>query len=707
MKQWIIQKLFLNSSLGRSAFIAGAILWGALLLPAAYIILNVQLSNLNQTEVERRNSIQELLVNTFTTTSRFGDLVNARGMVLKLGKSFGLNDLGVCKDGVDIIPRAFENRCLDIPAENSKSIENGIILRFYWSDTKVNWSTIVIKTILLSLFFSFLMFLLTSVFYYRILKKRIHFLSEGIINENAGESNPLESFSVPEMQPVVQALRDYRTKISQYHLEKQKLESEAVFASVAKQVSHDIRSPLSALTMVAGSLNEIPEDKRILIRNATQRINDIANDLLQKGQKSDFKNHKIIMNAADGTQRSSETLKLSIEFIPALIDILVSEKRMQYREYSGVEIEVALKNSFGAFAQINSAELKRVISNLVNNAVEAFNYHEGKVTVGVRKVTIGEVPQVELFVKDNGKGIPKHVLEKLGKMGVSHGKDGTQSGSGLGVYHAKKTAESFGGSFRIESTEGQGTLIKIILPLAEAPSWFANKIDLTGKRYLVSLDDDISIHQIWSGRLQSLGFFDIEHIKFQSGDAFSQYVNANINKLKQTLFLVDFELLNQSKTGLDLIEDLGIEKYAILVTSRYEEISIQSRTSYLRLSLLPKALAGFVPFERQAPKELLDLVLLDDDELVRTFWTMAANDSNKNILTFSSFEEFKKQEQVINRATPIYIDSNFENGIKGEDIAGDLHKMGFTELFLATGYAPKTIDKPHYIKKIVGKDFPA
>ena len=67
---------------------------------------------------------------------------------------------------------------------------------------------------------------------------------------------------------------------------------------------------------------------------------------------------------------------------------------------------------------------------------------------------------------------------------------------------------------------------------------------------------------------------------------------------------MDYELLNQPKTGLDLIEDLGIEKYSILVTSRYEEASIQARVSYLRLSLLPKTLVGFVPFEMHDPKAL-------------------------------------------------------------------------------------------------------
>lgn len=42
---------------------------------------------------------------------------------------------------------------------------------------------------------------------------------------------------------------------------------------IAAQLSHDIRSPLSALSMVVGILKDIPEEQRVLIHHATQRIN--------------------------------------------------------------------------------------------------------------------------------------------------------------------------------------------------------------------------------------------------------------------------------------------------------------------------------------------------------------------------------------------------------------------------------------------------
>jgi signal transduction histidine kinase len=498
---------------------------------------------------------------------------------------------------------------------------------------------------------------------------------------------------------------------------------------IAKQVSHDIRSPLSALTMVVGTLKEIPEEKRILIRNATQRINDIANDLLHKGDNNEAGQH--LNDSSKTSGNTNENIKLTTEFIPVLIDILTSEKRMQFREYSELEIEVDLKDSFGAFAMVNSNELKRVISNLVNNAVEAFKSHHGRIVVGVKKLSAGNTHEVEISVSDNGKGIPKHILEKLGQMGVSHGKEGTQSGSGLGVYHAKKTAESFGGNFEIDSTEGVGTTIRIILPLAVSPNWFANKIDLTGKKYLVSLDDDISIHQIWAGRLVSLGLSDIEHLRFQSGETFKQYVNSNMNKLKATLFLVDYELLNQPLTGLDIIDELGIEKYSVLVTSRYEEISIQERANRLRLSILPKALAGFVPFETQQTKGehagaavlnltntnpagptneekvLYDLCLIDDDiQLIHPVWAFVAESKGLKIRMFSTPQAFFAVADSIDQRTPIYVDVSLGDGIKGTDVAQEIHKLGFSEINLATGYSADSIEVPSFIRRVVGKDFP-
>lgn len=114
--------------------------------------------------------------------------------------------------------------------------------------------------------------------------------------------------------------------------------------------------------MALYGLSSIPEERRILIRNAVQRINDIANDLLEKSKSS-----KLGLTA---------TVTSSIDQMSPLIDSLVSEKRIQYRDRSNIEISVDLEKSYGLFAKVNANEFKRVISNLINNSVEAANAGE-------------------------------------------------------------------------------------------------------------------------------------------------------------------------------------------------------------------------------------------------------------------------------------------------------------------------------------------
>ena len=98
---------------------------------------------------------------------------------------------------------------------------------------------------------------------------------------------------------------------------------------------------------------------------------------------------------------------------------------------------------------------------------------------------------------------------------------------------------------------------------------------------IVVLDDDQSIHNIWNGRLKSLGALDhgIELISFTSADAFKKWFAA------------------QPVTGLDVVEGLSIQNSSILVTSRHEEKYIIERCHRLGMKMIPKMMAGLVPFK--------------------------------------------------------------------------------------------------------------
>lgn len=238
----------------------------------------------------------------------------------------------------------------------------------------------------------------------------------------------------------------------------------AAMASISAQVAHDIRSPLAALESAIRALPELPAEKRDLISAAAGRIKNIADDLLARN--------------------GSGAAKPAAPVLPsALIEEAVAEKRAQLAGRGDISITARLDaGARGAAAAADAAALARILSNLINNALEALP-GRGSVTVGLS----ASGGAVTITVGDDGKGIPPEILAGLGQRGRTHGKAG---GTGLGLYHARTTVEAWGGKFRISSAPGKGTVVSLALkrasPRSAAPGSLA-----------VLLDDDELVHMNW------------------------------------------------------------------------------------------------------------------------------------------------------------------------------------------------------------------
>lgn len=369
---------------------------------------------------------------------------------------------------------------------------------------------------------------------------------------------------------------------------------------MASQVAHDIRSPLAALSAIETSLSELPEQKRILIRESVRRINDIANNLMST-YRSSHESKPIFESDPSSLSKN----QLTSEFLAPIVDSLVSEKRAQFANNSKVQIIANLNESYGLFAKVNPIEFRRVLSNLINNSVEAFKDKSGMVLI---RITSDKKNKIQIIIQDNGCGIPENIISRLGNLGVSFGKENTDSGSGLGIYHAKKTIESFGGLMKIQSYEGKGTTITLELHQENVPSWFVDSLDLTDIRQIISLDDDSAIHEVWDHKfLQEVEGTTklIRRGRFQSGIQLKEWLQTeNPKNLQSTLFLCDYELLGQKQNGLDWIQQLNLHPQAILVTSRYEEPILRSKCQALNVKLIPKTMAGLVPIHIQTKQEV-------------------------------------------------------------------------------------------------------
>ncbi|MEK7287842.1 MAG: HAMP domain-containing sensor histidine kinase [Elusimicrobiota bacterium] len=528
------------------------------------------------------------------------------------------------------------------------------------------------------------------------------------------------------------------------HTEILNVKREAAIGELALQVAHDIRSPLAALDATVGAVNKLPEEERLIIRSAVNRIKDIANHLLEKNRaQGDAKAQ------ANAGNQDSQTIQTTSVLLSSFIEPLITEKRLQFRPQSGIEITANLDaSSYGLFAKVEPREFKRVLSNLINNSVEALK-EKGSVTVNLA----GNGDWFLLKVKDNGPGIPPEILSKLGQRGQTHGKAG---GSGLGLYHARTSLESWGGSLNLESRVGQGTSIAIKLPKATPPSWFVSELLLPIQSPVVILDDDPTIHQVWQGRLDSLRV-DEQGIKVQhcsTPDELREWVKANQQTSATAIYLTDFELLGFKETGLSLVEELNLGPQAILVTSRYEEERVLKDCLRLGVRLIPKNLVGFVPIridgswkmenggrERevggwqkgdgrsphpalgaapqapqvpralrtaspQAGRGIKKAVLIDDDKLVQMTWRMAAKGAGVELSSFSSPQDFEKAHSTIARDTPIYLDSSFPGDQKGEDFLPRLKELGFTQISMATGFEADSPKLKALGIPVIGKEPP-
>ncbi len=241
-------------------------------------------------------------------------------------------------------------------------------------------------------------------------------------------------------------------------------------SDMAAQVAHDIRSPLAALGASVKGL-AVPPEQRTLIDGAVGRMQGIADDLLRRYR-------------APGAEARA---KLETRSLAGLIEQVVAEKRIQHKDRAGLNIEF-INSADGAKAAVDPKEFQRMISNLVNNAVEALD-KAGAVSVSL------SAPDGRVVVKvaDDGRGIPPEILSKLGRKGETHGKDG---GTGLGLYHARTAVESWGGELKIDSRPDNGTTVTLSLPAAAKPA--------AGLRAIL-LDDDPLVHMNWKMAAKAAG----------------------------------------------------------------------------------------------------------------------------------------------------------------------------------------------------------
>ncbi len=301
-------------------------------------------------------------------------------------------------------------------------------------------------------------------------------------------------------------------ELNHSNIMKQKHEAQKNKFKIARQVAHDVRAPLSILNDNKEKIvSTIPDSG-----NAIGRLNEIINDLL-----------------------GSKTEEIELPIITTINEVL-NEKNSSAINFSSDLSQDESKYFF------NHQRFKRLLSNLINNSIEA------EATALEIELTQTE-KELVLKLKDNGKGIPKHILHQLGEIEISHGKEG---GNGIGLLDAFKYIKSVGGELKVSSTEGEGTAIEVLLPKQRQGVF-------SSISQIIHIEDDKYIRKSWELQSKKAG---IQYIGFESFVEFEKECSLSNEEQKETHFFIDQNLEYDERNGVELSENLKYFKY-IIITS--------------------------------------------------------------------------------------------------------------------------------------------
>ena len=226
---------------------------------------------------------------------------------------------------------------------------------------------------------------------------------------------------------------------------------ENVRSEFAANVSHELKPPLTSIKgftdmLVSGMVTDPADQKRFytMIGVEVDRLMELINDLLKL---SELEN--VAMPRPDDRAEVLSVCRNAAESLATL-----AEER-------GVSLTVTGQE---ATAAIPPARLREVAVNLMENGLK-YTEKGGAVTVTVGR----EGDRAVLTVADNGIGIPEEARERVFERfyRVDKGRARQAGGSGLGLAIVKHITQLYGGSLKLDSEVGKGTVITMSLPKAE------------------------------------------------------------------------------------------------------------------------------------------------------------------------------------------------------------------------------------------------
>src|SRR5215467_3786736 len=231
-------------------------------------------------------------------------------------------------------------------------------------------------------------------------------------------------------------------------------------------ISHELKTPVGALTLLAETVEEAAHDPEAVLRFAgrmrqeASRLTDLVQDLIMLSR----------IQAAEPVPDPS----------PVALDAVVAEALDRCRMRASARgISLALTGERGISILGDEDLLVTALRNLLENAV-AYSPDRTKVLITTR---MSASWMAEISVTDQGIGIPERDRERIFERfyRVDPARSRATGGTGLGLAIVKHVTAAHGGNVTVWSQEGNGSTFTLRLPVRQRRSANGDRTDRTGK----------------------------------------------------------------------------------------------------------------------------------------------------------------------------------------------------------------------------------
>ncbi|MBV1840882.1 sensor histidine kinase [Photobacterium ganghwense] len=229
-----------------------------------------------------------------------------------------------------------------------------------------------------------------------------------------------------------------------------KTEVEQIRSALLSSVSHDLKSPLSAMMGAAESLRIL--DKQL---NNQDRY-ELLDTILQESRRLD----SYIQNLLDMTKLGHGSLKIERDWV-SVDDIIGSVLSRLKRYFPAVKIDYVRRHE-PPLLYVHAALVEQALFNILENAVR-FSPQSEPITIVMETTP----ERCRIAIEDKGPGIPKASQEQIFNMFyvVADG-DQKKQNTGMGLAICRGMISAHGGKVRAtDGSQGQGTRIEVELPL--------------------------------------------------------------------------------------------------------------------------------------------------------------------------------------------------------------------------------------------------